>query len=111
MVLNRRRAVALENLYKQSKVVGGVYFGLGQEACSCASAYALGPDDWFAPMIRNQGAQLVRGFHARDIMMQYMARAGSPTKVNFFFTHTAATEKRHMVSPISMLGDLLPVMA
>ena len=62
MVMNRRMEQALENLYKQSKVVGGVYFGLGQEACSCASAYALGPDDWFAPMIRNQGAQLVRGF-------------------------------------------------
>src|SRR5215472_18606820 len=80
MVLNRRMEIALENLYKQSKVVGGVYFGLGQEACSCASALALGPDDWFAPMIRNQGAQLVRGFHARDIMMQYMAKSGSPTK-------------------------------
>jgi hypothetical protein len=29
MVMNRRMEVALENLYKQSKVVGGVYFGLG----------------------------------------------------------------------------------
>jgi len=46
MLLNRRMEVALENLYKQGKVVGGVYFGLGQEGCSCASAYALGPDDW-----------------------------------------------------------------
>ena len=41
MVLNRKMEQALENLYKQGKVVGGVYFGLGQEACSCASAYAL----------------------------------------------------------------------
>jgi pyruvate dehydrogenase E1 component alpha subunit/2-oxoisovalerate dehydrogenase E1 component alpha subunit len=111
MVLNRRMEVALENLYKQSKVVGGVYFGLGQEACSCASAYALGPDDWFAPMIRNQGAQLVRGFHARDIMMQYMAKAGSPTKGKDGTSHYGDIETRHMVSPISMLGDLLPVMA
>jgi TPP-dependent pyruvate/acetoin dehydrogenase alpha subunit len=111
MVMNRRMEVALENLYKQSKVVGGVYFGLGQEACSCASAYALGPDDWFAPMIRNQGAQLVRGFHARDIMMQYMAKAGSPTKGKDGTSHYGDIEKRHMVSPISMLGDLLPVMA
>src|SRR6202021_1069451 len=50
MLLNRKMEVALENLYKQGKVVGGVYFGLGQEACSCASAYALEKDDWFAPM-------------------------------------------------------------
>ncbi|MGA9304765.1 MAG: hypothetical protein WBW31_05095, partial [Candidatus Sulfotelmatobacter sp.] len=35
MLLNRKMEVALENLYKQGKVVGGVYFGLGQEACSC----------------------------------------------------------------------------
>src|SRR5579863_5393813 len=49
MLLNRRMETALENLYKQGKVVGGVYFGLGQEACSCASAYALDKDDWFAP--------------------------------------------------------------
>ena len=34
MVLNRKMEQALENLYKQGKVVGGVYFGLGQEACS-----------------------------------------------------------------------------
>jgi TPP-dependent pyruvate/acetoin dehydrogenase alpha subunit len=111
MVMNRRMEVALENLYKQSKVVGGVYFGLGQEACSCASAFALGKDDWFAPMIRNQGAQLVRGFHARDIMMQYMAKAGSPTKGKDGTSHYGDIEKRQMVSPISMLGDLLPVMA
>src|ERR1039458_5545059 len=38
MLLNRRMETALENLYKQGQVVGGVYFGLGQEACSCASA-------------------------------------------------------------------------
>src|SRR5246127_653722 len=111
MLMNRRMEVALENLYKQSKVVGGVYFGLGQEACSCASAYALGKDDWFAPMIRNQGAQLVRGFHARDIMMQYMAKAGSPTKGKDGTSHYGDIEKRQMVSPISMLGDLIPVMA
>ena len=79
MLLNRRMETALESLYKQGKVVGGVYFGLGQEGCSCASAYALGPDDWLGPMIRNQGAMLVRGFSARDIMRQYMAKADSPT--------------------------------
>ena len=69
MLLNRRMEAALENLYKQGKVVGGVYFGLGQEACSCASTYALKKDEWMGPMIRNQGSLLVKGFSARDIMM------------------------------------------
>jgi TPP-dependent pyruvate/acetoin dehydrogenase alpha subunit len=79
MRLNRCMETTLENLYKQGKVVGGVYFGLGQEGCSCASAFALGPEDWLGPMIRNQGSLLVRGFSPRDIMRQYMAKADSPT--------------------------------
>jgi TPP-dependent pyruvate/acetoin dehydrogenase alpha subunit len=111
MLLNRKMEQALENLYKQGKVVGGVYFGLGQEACSCASAYALEKDDWFAPMIRNQGALLVRGFRARDTMMQYMAKADSPTKGRDGTSHFGDIEKRNMVSPISMLGDLIPVLS
>ena len=111
MLLNRKMEIALENLYKQGKVVGGVYFGLGQEACSCASAYALDKDDWFAPMIRNQGSLLVRGFRASDTMMQYMAKADSPTKGRDGTSHFGDIEKRNMVSPISMLGDLIPVMS
>jgi TPP-dependent pyruvate/acetoin dehydrogenase alpha subunit len=111
MLLNRRMEVALENLYKQGKVVGGVYFGLGQEACSCASAYALDKDDWFAPMIRNQGSLLVRGFRASDTMMQYMAKADSPTHGRDGTSHFGDIEKRNMVSPISMLGDLIPVLS
>src|SRR6266576_2631356 len=99
MVLNRKMEQALENLYKQGKVVGGVDFGLGQEACSCASAYALGKDDWIGPMIRNQGSMLVRGFSARDIMMQYMAKADSPTKGRDGTSHFGDIYTRNVVSP------------
>ncbi len=111
MLLNRRMEAALENLYKQGKVVGGVYFGLGQEACSCASAYALQKDDWLAPMIRNQGSLLVKGFSPRDIMMQYMAKAGSPTKGRDASSHFGDIYGRNVAAPISMLGDLIGVMA
>jgi TPP-dependent pyruvate/acetoin dehydrogenase alpha subunit len=110
MLLNRKKEQALENLYKQGKVVGGVYFGLGQEACSCASAYALKPDEWLGPMIRNQGSLLVRGFSARDIMMQYMAKAGSPTKGRDASSHFGDIQQRNVVAPISTLGDLIPVL-
>src|SRR5208283_4930874 len=111
MILNRKMETALENLYKQGKVVGGVYFGLGQEACSCASAYALHEDEWLGPMIRNQGSLLVRGFSARDIMMQYMAKSGSPTKGRDASSHFGDIEKRNVVAPISTLGDLIPVLS
>ena len=111
MLLNRKMEAALENLYKQGKVVGGVYFGLGQEGCSCASAYALEPDEWLGPLIRNQGSLLVRGFSPRDIMMQYMAKAGSPTKGRDASSHFGDIQKRNVVAPISTLGDLIPVLA
>ena len=111
MLLNRRMESALENLYKQGKVVGGVYFGLGQEACSCASAYALRKDEWLGPMIRNQGALLVKGFAPRDIMMQYMAKAGSPTKGRDASSHFGDIREHNVVAPISTLGDLIPVLA
>src|SRR5271155_3353447 len=111
MLLNRRMETALENLYKQGQVVGGVYFGLGQEACSCASAFALDKNDWLGPMIRNQGSLLVRGFSPADIMMQYMAKAGSPTKGHDASSHFGDIETRNVVSPISTLGDLIPVLA
>jgi TPP-dependent pyruvate/acetoin dehydrogenase alpha subunit len=111
MLLNRRLESTLENLYKQGKVVGGVYFGLGQEACSCASAYALGKNDWMGPMIRNQGSLLVRGFFPRDIMMQYMAKSGSPTLGKDGTSHFGDIRERNVVSPISMLGDLIPVLS
>src|SRR5437764_5879516 len=110
MVLNRRMEAALGNLYKQGKVVGGVYFGLGQEACSCASAFALKKDEWMGPMIRNQGSLLVKGFSACDIMMQYMAKAGSPTFGKDASSHFGDINEKHVVSPISTLGDLIPVM-
>src|SRR6266480_1767302 len=111
MLLNRKMETALENLYKQGKVVGGVYFGLGQEACSCASAYALKKDEWLGPLIRNQGSLLVRGFSPRDIMMQYMAKAGSPTKGRDASSHFGDIYERNVVAPISTLGDLIPVLA
>jgi TPP-dependent pyruvate/acetoin dehydrogenase alpha subunit len=111
MLLNRKMEQALENLYKQGKVVGGVYFGLGQEACSCASAFALHKEDWLGPLIRNQGSVLVRGFSPRDIMMQYMAKAGSPTRGRDASSHFGDIKDRNIVAPISTLGDLIPVLA
>jgi TPP-dependent pyruvate/acetoin dehydrogenase alpha subunit len=62
-------------------------------------------------MIRNQGALLVRGFAPRDIMMQYMAKAGSPTQGRDASSHFGDIEKRNVVAPISTLGDLIPVLA
>ncbi len=110
MQLNRRLEERLGRLFRQNKIVGGVYSSLGQEAISVGTAYALEPRDWLAPMIRNIGALLVKGFRPRDIFTQHMARATSPTHGKDGTSHFGDLKVRHVVSPISMLGDLIPVM-
>jgi len=110
MQLNRQLEERLVRLFRQNKIVGGVYSSLGQEAVSVGTAYALEPRDWLAPMIRNIGALLVKGFKPRDIFTQHMAKYTSPTHGKDGTSHFGDLKVRHVVSPISMLGDLIPVM-
>lgn len=108
--LNRRVDEQLIALYRQGKVVGGVYSGLGQEAVSVGTAYALEPQDFIGPVIRNIGAMLIRGFRPRDFFLQYMARRDGPTGGRDANTHFGDLA-RGVVAPISMLGETVPVMA
>src|SRR5271165_4721878 len=80
MQLNRQLEDRMVRLFRQNKIVGGLYSSLGQEAVSVGTAYALEPKDWLAPMIRNIGALLVKGFQPRDIFTQHMAKYTSPTQ-------------------------------
>ena len=111
MKLNRMLEEQMVRLFRQNKIVGGLYSSLGQEAMSVGTAYALEPWDWMAPMIRNIGAMLVKGFKPRDIFTQHMARYTAPTLGKDGTSHFGDLKGRHVVSPISMLGDLIPVMA
>jgi TPP-dependent pyruvate/acetoin dehydrogenase alpha subunit len=110
MRLNRQLEERLVKLFRQNKIVGGVYSSLGQEAVSIGTSYALEPGDWLAPMIRNIGTLLVKGFKPRDIFTQHMAKYTSPTRGKDGTSHFGDLKKLHVVSPISMLGDLIPVM-
>jgi len=97
-------------LFRQNKIVGGLYSSLGQEAVSVGTASALEKKDWLAPMIRNIGALLVKGVPPRDVFMQHMAKYDSPTKGKDGTSHFGDLDNLHIVSQISMLGDLIPVM-
>jgi pyruvate dehydrogenase E1 component alpha subunit/2-oxoisovalerate dehydrogenase E1 component alpha subunit len=110
MRLNREVEDTMTRLFRQNKIVGGLYSSLGQEAISVGSAYALEKKDWMAPMIRNIGALLVKGVPPRDIFTQHMAKFTSPTQGKDGTSHFGDLETLHIVSPISMLGDLIPVM-
>jgi pyruvate dehydrogenase E1 component alpha subunit/2-oxoisovalerate dehydrogenase E1 component alpha subunit len=97
-------------LKRQSKVVGGVFSSLGQEATAVGTAFALEPKDFIAPLIRDIGAVLVKGVEPKHIFASYMARAAAPNRATDLQFHFADFE-RGFLGPISHLGDMLPVMA
>jgi len=99
----------LVNLYRQTKVVGGVFRSLGQEATAVGSAYALQPQDFITPLIRDLGAVLVKGIRPRDILAQYMAKAWGPSGGKDLNIHFGDVQKG-FIGPISHLGDMIPVM-
>jgi pyruvate dehydrogenase E1 component alpha subunit/2-oxoisovalerate dehydrogenase E1 component alpha subunit len=99
----------LVNLYRQTKVVGGVFRSLGQEATAVGTAYALQPQDFITPLIRDLGAVLVKGIRPREIFAQYMAKAWGPSGGRDLNIHFGDMSKG-FIGPISHLGDMIPVM-
>src|SRR3990170_4907196 len=111
MMLNRELEERMVRLFRQNKIVGGLYSSLGQEATSVGTAYALEKHDWLAPMIRNLGALLVKGVPPGDFSTRPWPPYPPPTLGKDGKSHFGDLGKRHIVSPISILGDLNPVMA
>jgi len=101
----------LTNLYRQGKVIGGLFRSLGQEACAVGSAYALRREDVLSPLIRNLGSMLVKGATPLEVLRQYMAKGDSPTRGRELNIHFGDVEDRNFVGQISHLGDMVPVMA
>jgi len=84
--LTRTLEERLTALYRQSKVIGGLFRSLGQEGESVGSAYALarGPrPDILSPLIRNLGSLLVMGAEPIAILRQYMATSKRATSARF----------------------------
>jgi TPP-dependent pyruvate/acetoin dehydrogenase alpha subunit len=111
MRLTRSLEERLVNLYRQTKVVGGLFRSLGQEACAVGSAYALRREDVLSPLIRNLGSMLVKGATPVEVLRQYMAKGDSPTRGRELNIHFGDVEDRNFVGQISHLGDMVPVMA
>ncbi len=107
--LTRMVEERLVNLYRQTKIVGGVFRSLGQEATAVGTAYALEPQDFISPLIRDLGAVLVKGIRPREIFAQYMAKAWGPSEGRDLNIHFGDMSKG-FIGPISHLGDMIPVM-
>ena len=110
LVLTRLLEERMVNLYRQGKIVGGLYRCLGQEATAVGTAFALEEGDLLAPLIRDVGATLVRGVTPFQVLCQHMARSGAPSGGKDGTLHFSIPGKG-LYAPISMLGTLVPVMA
>ena len=109
MRMTRTLEERLVALYRQTKVVGGLFRSLGQEADAVGACYALEKRDIMSPLIRNMGAMLVKGATPVEILKQYMAKGDSPTRGRELNIHFGDTE-RGFIGQISPLGDMVPVM-
>lgn len=95
-------------LYRQGKILGGVYVGRGQEAISVGTSLLAGPDDVLLPSHRDMAVFLVRGVPAGRIFAQYMGRVGGLTRGKDGNMHMGDL-KLNIVSIISAMAASVPV--
>jgi len=95
-------------LYRQGKIVGGVYVGRGQEAIAVGAAIQLVEGDVVLPSHRDFAAFVIRGFTLKEIFCNWMGRANGPTRGRDNTLHLGDMG-RGVIPIISHLGDTCPV--
>ena len=111
MALTRELEDRIERkLYRQGKIVGGVYVGRGQEAIGVGSCIQTRPDDVICPSHRDMGAFLIRGMSPGRILAQYMGRRDGYTRGRDGNVHMGDLAL-NVIAFVSMLGDNVPVAA
>lgn len=95
-------------LYRQGKIVGGVYVGRGQEAIGVGSAIQLEPGDVALPSHRDFSSFVIRGVPLAQIFANWMGRSTGPTRGRENTLHIGNL-KLGLIPIISPLGDTLPV--
>jgi len=106
--LTRALEERVTTLYRQGRIVGGVYTSHGMEAISVGYASALQANDIIAPFHRDMGAFLVRGITPGEVLAQYLGKRTGPTKGKDGNVHMGDL-KRGIFAFVSHLADNLPV--
>ncbi|MGO9257006.1 MAG: thiamine pyrophosphate-dependent dehydrogenase E1 component subunit alpha [Bryobacteraceae bacterium] len=95
-------------LYRQGKILGGVYVGRGQEAIPVGTALLAEPDDVLLPSHRDMAVLFIRGVPLGRIFAQYMGRVGGLTRGRDGNMHMGDL-KFNVISLISALAATVPV--
>jgi len=99
-----------DKLYRQGKVLGGVYIGRGQEAIPVGAGLTTRPNDFLFPSHRDMALYFIRGVHPREVFAQYMGRAGGLTGGRDGNMHMGDMNRR-ISAIISALAAWIPVAA
>jgi pyruvate dehydrogenase E1 component alpha subunit len=111
MALQREVEERIERrLYRQGKILGGVYVGRGQEAICVGAGLAALETDWLYPCHRDLGLYLIRGITPAEIFAQYMGRVGGLTRGREGNMHMGDLNRR-IVAIISAMAASVPVAA
>jgi len=95
-------------LYRQGKILGGVYVGRGQEAIPVGTSLLATPEDVLFPSHRDLAVFLIRGVPPARIFAQYMGRVGGLTRGRDGNMHMGDL-KLNIVSIISAMAACVPV--
>lgn len=97
-------------LYRQGKILGGVYVGRGQEAICVGAGLAAQPEDMLFPCHRDLALYFIRGVHPRQVFAQYMGRIGGLTRGRDGNMHMGDLRLK-IVAIISAMAASVPVAA
>jgi len=79
MRMSRTFELRLASLYRQGRVVGAVYLGIGHEAIATGVASCLRHDDLFNTTGRNLSAWLYRGVEPKHILARWLGKDQAPS--------------------------------
>src|SRR5215813_3174611 len=97
-------------LYRQGKILGGVYVGRGQEAIPVGAGLVAEPADVLFPSHRDLALYFIRGVTPRQIFAQYMGRVGGLTRGRDGNMHMGDM-RLNIVAIISAMAASVPVAA
>ncbi len=98
MTLARKCDQKLATLYRQGKIVGAVYLGIGQEAICTGAVSLLQPNDYFSTVARGLAGWFLRGVEPKQVIARWFGRDVPPShgrELGLFF----ADVERYGIAP------------
>ena len=110
MLLTRQFEDRLSKLYRQGKILGGLYLSTGQEAIPAGTCEHLRKDDVISPVHRDLGAFLIKGMEPKVLMAQILGKVTGASRGKDSFLH-AGSKELGIIPPTSILASTIPIAA